>query len=62
MIIIFAHVVRPYVRPHFSNLAYKTTENNGRWIIDDSCLVISYFFKRGIVGIGFTIFSEKNYI
>ena len=33
VIIIFAHVVRPYVRIHFSNLAKqnKTTDNNGRY-------------------------------
>ena len=31
-IIVFAHVVRPSVRPHFSNLEKnKTTENNVRY-------------------------------
>ena len=31
VVIIFAHVVRPSVHPHFLNLTKQTTENNGRY-------------------------------
>ena len=46
--IVYAHVVRPSVRPNFSNLAKQSNRNNVRywrdmglaeWIIDDTCLV-----------------------
>ena len=52
-IIVFAHVVRPSVRPsdrsHFSNLENKTkfatcvTMGLAEWIIDDNCLVCDIF-------------------
>ena len=55
VIIVFTHVVRPYLRPHFSK-SNKTkqisSENNvtagkmvclTEWIIDDACLVILLF-------------------
>ena len=54
-IIVFAHVVYPYVRPHFSKSSKtkqaKTTFATGmtvglaEWIIDDICLVYYYAWK-----------------
>ena len=48
-IIVFAHVVRPSIRPHFSNLEKQNNRKQcsllavtmglAEWIIDDTCLV-----------------------
>ena len=44
VIIVFAHVARPYVRPQFSKssktmLVTGDTVDMAEWIIDDPCLV-----------------------
>ena len=52
VIIVFAHVVRPSVRPHFSKqnkfqakamIANGETVGLAEWIIDDTCLVFISF-------------------
>ena len=55
VITVFAHVVRTYVRAHFSNLANKkqhkmvaTGETVGlaEWIVDDTCLVVFHIGNK----------------